>query len=146
MRPVFLLATALSCCLLFTDPTPAFGKSPATAGILSFVLPGAGQIYNDQVGKGVTLLGIYGSAATAALIYGPWSWDSGSSGYYGSFREKTSTLTKVMWGGTAAIAVGTLIYAVADAVGTANRVNRGGLTIRPLLSPDVKGVSVAFTF
>jgi hypothetical protein len=33
---------------------PQFKKEPGIAGVLSFVLPGAGQIYNEQIGKGIT--------------------------------------------------------------------------------------------
>jgi TM2 domain-containing membrane protein YozV len=50
-------------------------KNPAIAGILSFVIPGVGQFYNDEAGKGILILGSI-IAATILLVFGwmlPWS-------------------------------------------------------------------------
>ena len=38
------------------------GPSPATAGWLSVLLPGAGHVYAGDSNKGLTLMGLYGGA------------------------------------------------------------------------------------
>lgn len=43
-------------CRAFSGARPSERHSPALAAILSFVLPGLGQAYNGEVGKGVLFL------------------------------------------------------------------------------------------
>lgn len=44
----------------YGQPAPgAQGKNPVIAVLLSFFIPGAGQMYNDQVQKGALMLGGY---------------------------------------------------------------------------------------
>ncbi len=47
-------------------PTPQSEKNPALSLILSFLLPGLGQIYNGQVDRGVLM--IFGAIIFGALI------------------------------------------------------------------------------
>jgi TM2 domain-containing membrane protein YozV len=43
-------------------------KSPGIAGLLSFLIPGVGQMYAGQVGRGVAWLACYWSAAVVTII------------------------------------------------------------------------------
>ena len=59
--------------LVSSRPVP--GKSPATAAVLSTFFPGAGQLYNGQVGKGlVVFFGFMFLAAAGPLALVPWLW------------------------------------------------------------------------
>jgi TM2 domain-containing membrane protein YozV len=63
-------------------------KNPGLAAVLSFFVPGLGQIYNGQIAKGLVLLVAFGiSAAATAFIIGwlttplLWVW-----GIYDAYR------------------------------------------------------------
>ena len=44
-------------------------KSPVTAGVLSLVLPGAGQFYNGSIVKSIIFIAIEAAVITTAVIY-----------------------------------------------------------------------------
>ena len=73
-------------------------KNPTTAWALSFLIPGGGQFYNGESGKGVAFLGGY--AASAAIFWFV-SWPIGLTGM-----------------------LATSIWSQIDAPTTANRLNR----------------------
>jgi hypothetical protein len=93
-------------------PPPAYlYKSPGEAALFSFLIPGVGQMYNGQAGKGVALLLVSSGglvvAATAAK----------SCGLYSCSRN---TAPLVLGLGVSAV---TWIASIIDAYGTANRLN-----------------------
>ena len=57
---------------------PRGPKSPASSALLSAIIPGAGQLYNGQVGKGLGFfffsLMMAANPATAAVVFVPWVW------------------------------------------------------------------------
>ena len=57
---------------------PRGPKSPAASALLSAMIPGAGQLYNGQVGKGLGFfffsLMMAANPATAAVVFVPWLW------------------------------------------------------------------------
>jgi TM2 domain-containing membrane protein YozV len=69
-------------------------KNPGIATVLSFFIPGAGQIYNGQIGKGIVFFG-------AAIV-----------SYWLCFILIGFVLAPIVW-----------IYAMVDANKTAKRVN-----------------------
>ncbi|MDI6784266.1 MAG: hypothetical protein QME64_09270 [bacterium] len=56
-----------------SEPVPG-EKRPEASVVMSMVLPGWGQMYNDQVGKGLLMMGIHLGPALVAL--GSWIGDS----------------------------------------------------------------------
>ncbi len=99
-------------------------KSPATAGILSFVLPGGGQFYNGEYTKGVIQLGI---GLTGFVIY--------LNGVLNlKFDEDINT--GIMMGGLLCLA--TMIWSIFDAISSAERINReNGWAIAPPISENL---------
>jgi len=103
-------------------------KSPATAGILSAILPGSGQFYNGEYAKGGIMFGI---CFTGFIIYfssvldEPW------------FSEDDGELNEGAWIG-GLICFGTSIWSFIDAISSADRINReNGWTIAPSLSENL---------
>lgn len=101
-------------------------KDPALAGILSAFLPGGGQFYNGQAGKGLLMLGGTAAAVTVALTAGLDTDDddfySGGTGLNGAF-----------WAGLG-VAAAIQIWSILDAVGSAERYNEEhGLSLLPEL-------------
>jgi hypothetical protein len=133
-------------CLLLAAQSPVKAKSPLVAGGLSVVLPGAGHIYTGQPSKGLTLLGIYAGAVGLAVATGPWTWEDASTGDFAEFNTGTPTTTKLIFYGAAVAAGGTLLYAVIDAVGSANRPQQGGLSLSPIFDLRATGIRAVLSF
>jgi len=92
-------------------------KSGGTAFVLSLLIPGGGQFYNGQGGKGAIMLGL--SVVGAALII------SGSEGdpYYDYYRDSNSgDETKTGLG--AFLLVGSALWSLIDAPISASAINR----------------------
>ena len=108
--------TLIACLISFvaTSQVSASGKKePVTAAILSLVIPGAGQFYNEQPGKALiplaglaTFIGLYYSAVEDNDVI----WDhDGDDG-----RASVGFL----------VYLGTQAYGVFDAYTSANKINR----------------------
>jgi len=140
----FIVTLLLVAVLLATSAREAIAehKSPAAAGLLSSVLPGAGQLYTHQQQKGWVLLGTYAAAAGLTFAYGPWTWEKPSTGEFADLNSGTSSTTKIIWYGSAAVAGGVLIYAVADAVGAARKLNSGQFSLVPYSTGGTSGLRV----
>ncbi len=106
---------------MYTDAFPR--KKPFIAGFLS-IIPGVGQLYNDQIGKGILIMFILGFSILLLFtggfpfFYGPFHWN-----YY-MFIDQHSfeRLYPMVW----CIIILPLIYAfaISDAVSSARRINR----------------------
>ena len=87
-------------------------KNPWIAGGLSLLIPGAGQAYNDQLGKGAIQLG--------AVIVGFGLWYSGVEDN-GFFTDPDGDDEKAVLGFF--LCLGSYIWSVVDASISANRIN-----------------------
>ena len=68
---------------------PTGPKSPAASALLSAMIPGAGQLYNGQVGKGLAFFFIsMMMLATPPLLFVPWLW--GIADAYGTTRRQNA--------------------------------------------------------
>ena len=96
------------------SPTPAKRKDPFGAAVMSLLIPGLGQYYNGQVGKGLTqqALVIAGALVAANGVHE-------TSGFLG----KTSSDTTAGFGIGLAVVIGTSIWSIWDAHATAERIN-----------------------
>jgi TM2 domain-containing membrane protein YozV len=140
-----LIVTLVFTAVIVSASTPkasAQHKSPAAAGLMSLVLPGTGQFYTHQQPKGWVLLGTYGAALGLVVAYGPWTWEKASSGEFADLNPGTSSTTKMIWYGSAAVAGGVLIYSVADAIGAANKLNSGKLSLVPYTTGGARGLCI----
>jgi TM2 domain-containing membrane protein YozV len=100
-----------------SNPGSAVGRSgrrPLLAFGLSFVLTGAGQVYNGEVGKGIAQFGL---AIMGTLAY------ITSGGSNTSFRSKLNSGDVQGLSGLA-LALGAVAWSVIDAPASANRINR----------------------
>ena len=140
----FIITVLLAGILLATSAREARAehKSPATAGLLSFVLPGTGQFYTHQPQKGWVMLGTYGAALGFVVAYGPWTWEKASSGEFADLNSGTSSTTKMIWYGSAAVAGGVLVYSVVDAIGAAKKLNSGKISLVPYTAGGTRGFCI----
>lgn len=118
---VFLIPLLSLCVCLYTDAQAqrcdslvqheapgVASRSPELAGTLSWVLPGLGQIYNGKVGKGLLQMELFfGGIGMIASSHIGFS--------HGS-------ITPAAWISVGIVA-GTFVWAVIDAVTTAERIN-----------------------
>lgn len=120
----------------------AHKQSPGLAGVLSFIWPGAGQIYNGEGEKAATMIGIQllglGLIVVAAEDnVGDIDFDSDDA-----------------IGGIGVIAIlGNYVYSIVDAVNSAQRINRQReqeylrqVSIKPINSNNQIGAKFAFRF
>lgn len=120
-------------------------KNPYVAGVLSFLLPGAGQYYNGEISKGL--------AMTAVRIIGVAMMLNGTATnttYYGGYYYQETVATPGYWVGLA-INVGSFIWSVIDAPVSSGRINREreremGLNIKPVSNGDGMTVGLAYRF
>ncbi|MDD2890440.1 MAG: hypothetical protein PHE49_07355 [bacterium] len=96
-------------------------KSPVVACLLSFVIPGVGQFYNGEVGKGIAqealILGGYVLAFTAGF---------GTETYYDSYYDYYYTTPTLTAWYPIGLGIGVLsqLWSIIDAPVSANRINR----------------------
>jgi hypothetical protein len=102
-------------------------KNPTTAFVLSFLIPGAGQVYNEQVTKGV--IQFLGSAAgyTAYILARPhkaevWVYDYNNYYSYGYWEEQDVGTAAVAWPGII-LGMGCHVWSMIDALTTARKLN-----------------------
>ena len=96
-------------------------KSPATAFILSALLPGLGQYYNGDVTKGVIQNVLYVAGWVIYFAAGTESYSGYYSGYYNYYSSSTRE-TDWLWVGLG-LASATAIWSMIDALVTANNIN-----------------------
>lgn len=89
-------------------------RDPFVAGAFSFLIPGAGQGYNGQWGKGVMFLG-----SEVAMIW--LSSSVASSRTCSGGESQTCPLAQ----GLAVAAVGTWVWGIVDAARSAKEINEG---------------------
>lgn len=107
-------------------------KSPGTALFLSFLIPGAGQVYNGQAGKGLLHFALAGAATWAALAgFGSEACAGGPYTYWDAWEERYATAWSE--GGDCGlgyaglgVALGVRVWSMVDASVSANRINRRG--------------------
>jgi hypothetical protein len=112
-------------------PLPTKLKSPALAWALSAVVPGAGQVYNGEVGKGVTFAAV---TAFAATLY--FSKDAQECDIWANCAQVTfsAVLGIASW-------LGSQIEAPLTAM-SINRQIRSGVSLQVGPVPDARGVSL----
>jgi TM2 domain-containing membrane protein YozV len=133
-RPAPALAPALAPA---PQQPPFVQKSPGTALLLSFLIPGAGQLYNGQNGKALLHFGV-AAVATGVAISGFSSADC--QGYYYTYWDTFVEAYSQRWvgGGSCgvgygalAVALGIHIWSMVDASASASRLNHlHGLAVR----------------
>jgi len=129
-------------------------KSPATAFLLSFLIPGLGQFYNGQPGKGAVQLGLFvgglglafGAGYTEERISYGWDYDPGgyySSGFYNYDVEYVEYLNTFFYVG-AGIALGAAIWSMIDAPLSASKINKENLRFGHLMEFETGDKVVGF--
>lgn len=102
-------------------------KSPAAGGILSFFFPGAGQLYNEDYGKGIILI-VAVIATIVTIVYHALSLGGVVMG--GGAYPAVMQIVMIVTAGL--ILLGIWIYAIIDAIVTAQHisaaVNSGSVT------------------
>ncbi len=126
MKSVPWLVVALALALGALPARVLAESSSGTIRLYSALLPGLGHVVAGDASKGLTLMSIYAGSLTLALATGPWTWEKASTDpFFGDLAEGTPTSTKLIFGGAAAVTVGTWIYAITDAPHALRRVTLG---------------------
>lgn len=97
-------------------PTPVPHRDPVVAGALSFLIPGLGQLYNQQGSKGFLFL----AGAGASMFIHAGEMDKCEDPFACSGADLAAGLYLVNWG-----------TAVVDAAVTAGRINRAQVSLLP---------------
>jgi hypothetical protein len=143
MKRVVTIIVMLALVATLSNVSFAQHKSPAGAAIMSAILPGAGQFYTHQSGKGWLMAGTYLGAMGLVVAYGPSTWEEKKTGEFGDLTTGTSGTTKAIWYGSAALAGGVWLWSVIDAPRAAKRINEGRVSIAPFYSDGVYGVRLS---
>jgi TM2 domain-containing membrane protein YozV len=112
-------------------PKPTgYRRDPFLAGALSFFIPGAGQVYNGEYGKGALQFGMFYAGAIIAISNMDWDFIWGETDDF----EGNSGLLFL----GSALALGSMIWSIADAPKSANRINEeNGWVILPGVSDNL---------
>ena len=123
----------------YVSPFMVSKKDPTVAFLLSFLIPGGGQFYNGESGKGtVQLLGAVGGLALA-VAYLPASVNT----EFFSVETGNAGVSALGIGVTLASAIWSMI----DAPMSAQRINQQqGLTLRPSVTPSNLGFAANLRF
>lgn len=112
-------------------------RNPAVAGVLSFAIPGAGQAYNGQWGKGLGVLGAtVGFAALGGTVNDQARRD------FEACKPTVSTPCEEKSGGDVFyfVAVGSWVYGILDAAFTADHLNdEARARVEPARTSDGRG-------
>ncbi|MCD6098296.1 hypothetical protein J7K18_05305 [bacterium] len=122
-RGIFAFTLVAVVVFAFAPSFAAGEKSPCLAGALSWLVPGLGQVYNEQYGKGAAFfgasvlgitMGIIGASATKTETYtDPWT---GST-----YEQEVSDPNEALMYGGYGIAVVSGIWSIIDAVMVASK-------------------------
>ncbi len=132
-----------------TNSTAMSERSPFVAGLLSWIVPGAGQFYNGQSKKGWGDLGLHlGSSVVmgigAGLVSGSYYYDYDYDLYYDEGQYTTGCIFMVV-GGVTLFVNG--ICSIVDAVKSANRINiEKGFVMYSLSDNCTFGIQPAITY
>jgi len=98
-------------------------KNPTTAFLLSFLIPGLGQYYNGETGKGIAIDVAYIGGIVLALTAGIRTYEDeyNYGGYY--YYENRTEITAFYWIGFG-VSFCAGLYSMIDAPSSANRINR----------------------
>ena len=128
--------------ILKTSKTPYRHKNPYTSCCMSLVFPGAGQVYNEEPGKGIMFLG--GFFVGAIIMY------SGA----GPQHDAEAASDRVVVGSL--MVVGSYLASAIDASISSVKINRKRgdgdsrrkvtLEINPITSPTKRGAMISFRF
>ncbi|MCA6075637.1 DUF5683 domain-containing protein [Fulvivirga sedimenti] len=106
-------------------------REPVLAGILSALIPGAGQLYNQQTVKGVIFMGVF--VGSAIMVLSDYNYDS-------IYNESGSSTTAVVGG---VIMFGIWVTAIVDGVISAKKINQKyGLSLEFRQIPSLENVGV----
>ena len=145
---LILILVGVATIAIFSKSAVAQSKSPTTAGILSAVLPGAGQLYNGEGTKGYYFMAIYASALALAIVTNPSTWEDAPEDPTGGFFDDlnpggTASSTKLIFYGSAGAAAVTLLWSVLDAMSvakdSATQSPRYSANLVPILEVNNKG-------
>lgn len=109
-------------------------KNPAAAGLFSFLIPGGGQVYNGQIGKGLVFFG----GTLGAVMLAQNSIENGDEECARRLEEEPGLTSCSSGGGGALLVAGGLwVVSIVDAVRTAKRLNaEARARVRPMVSTD----------
>jgi hypothetical protein len=111
------------------EPT-GFRRDPFLAGAMSFLIPGAGQVYNGEYGKGALHFGMFYVGGMLAIANMDWDFLWGESDDF----EGNAGLAFL----GSAVALGGMIWSIIDAPRGAGRVNeKNGWTVLPSVSDNL---------
>ena len=127
------------------DAARAGKKSPVAATLMSAVLPGAGQFYNGQSGKGWLMAGTYLSTMSLVIAYGPSTWEEkkSSDDPFADLAPGTSGTTKAIWYGSVGVAGLVWIWSVIDAPKAAKKINKENYSLLPYFKGDMAGIQLS---
>lgn len=91
-------------------------RNPASAGCLSCIIPGLGQIYNGEPAKGCLQFGMFSGGMTFAFF-------AGWAEFYNSFGGGSSDSSNAAIYGSLAVAAFGWLWSVIDATETAKAIN-----------------------
>jgi hypothetical protein len=146
MKRTVVITLMLALVVSLSNVSFAQKKSPAAAALMSAVLPGAGQFYTQQSGKGWLMAGTYLGAMSMVVAYGPWTWEKKQTGggeFFEDLDTGTSGTTKAIWYGSATLAGGGWLWSVIDAPHQAKKLNEGQASIMPFYSDGICGVKLS---
>jgi len=116
-------------------------KDPGTATLLSVVIPGGGQLYSGETGKGAAILGV----GLGSFIVG-----SADPGSCDSNFNCGSNVAPLVIGSL--VYLGAWVYGISDASGSAKRMNtKNGIArvipdnVSPLVAPSASGTHVGLS-
>ncbi len=115
-------------------------KNPAVAFVLSWLVPGAGQVYNNQPIKGAIQFGVCLTGYILFFTQLPYTEETYVDyGTYSTWIDKPYGNGGVAWTGFG-VALGCAVWSMIDAPVTASRMNReGGLSFNEIkLSKNLK--------
>lgn len=101
-------------------------KSPLIGGFLSLIFPGAGQLYNEDYGKGITLIAMAISAIGSIVYHGIYLGNIQESGFSGV--PEPGPIVVIVVSSLALVAI--WLYGIIDAANGARRWNTTGVSQR----------------
>lgn len=99
-------------------------KHPLIAAVLSFIFPGAGQLYNEDYGKALFLI-VAGIAAIVSIVYSALS--IGGAFINGAFLPPTFLIMRIVT--SALVLFGLWLYGIIDGAITAQRITKSNLSV-----------------